>query len=66
LVNSKFLKSNFNDLEENPYDLKIISYNETKKIEQRFSQKYYTVSKNGFCYYVNGKPVEFIELDEWV
>ena len=65
-MNSKYLKANNYDGEEDPYDLEIINYNETKKVEQKFAPRYYTISKKGFCYYINGKPVEFIDLDEWV
>lgn len=43
-----------------------MNYDANKNIEASFANKYYTVSKKGLCYYVNGKPVEFIELDEWV
>lgn len=52
--------------EEDPYELFVVEYDTNKEIEQKLNEKYYTVSKKGLCYYVNSKPVEFIELEEWV
>lgn len=29
-------------------------------------KEYYTISRKGLCHYVNGKPIEFIALKNWL
>lgn len=44
----------------------MVEYDANREVDEKLDRKYYTVSKKGLCYYVNSKPVEFIELEEWV
>ena len=52
-------KNNEND----PYDLTVVNYT---KIKDKSVREYYTISKKGLCYYINGKPMEFILLPYWL
>lgn len=52
---------------DDPYDLTVVEY-ETMQQEQANNRllEYYTVSKRGLCHYMNGKPVDYIQLASWL
>ena len=52
---------------DDPYDLQVVDYTQIDdKKKTNASQEYYTISIKGLCHYVNGKPVEFISLANWL
>lgn len=49
--------------DDDPYYLDVIDYEKIKKSKRT---EYYTISKKGLCHYDNGKPLEFIQLANWL
>lgn len=52
--------------DDNLYQLEMVDYEEIRIKDKEANFDYYTISKKGFCHYYNGKPIQFIELDEWL
>lgn len=52
--------------EDNIYQLEIIDYQQIKSKDKDPNFEYYTISKKGFCHYYGGKPIEFIDMKEWL
>lgn len=53
--------------DDDPYDLSVETYEKIKELETKHGLKeYYIMSKQGLCYYVNNKPLEFIKLGHWL
>lgn len=55
------------DGEDDPYKLTVVDYKTIKGDDKNKELKeYYTISRKGLCHYINGKPVEFIQLAYWL
>lgn len=52
---------------DDPYDLQVVNFKVIQEAEKnKVLKEYYTISKKGLCHYVNGKPIEFINLAYWL
>ncbi len=59
-----YLKRNGDD---DPYDLIVVDFKRIQEEEEKKNlREYYTISRKGICQYLNGKPVEFIQLPTWM
>ena len=55
------------DNSDDPYNLIVVDYKTIKgEDKSKELKEYYTISRKGLSHYLNGKPVEFIQLNYWI
>lgn len=73
MIKDKSQKKILNKLKDNKYlksksKIPLRNKDKLKQVEEKKEtiQKYFTISANGICSYVDNKPVDFVSLDEWL
>ena len=53
--------------DDDPYDLSVVDFKKVQEEEKKgHLREYYTISRKGLCHYLNGKPIEFLQLAYWL